>query len=74
MVLVWERSGDTFYAEIEALAGGFRYSLIVEKMPLAGWGWSVLREVKGAWRLTQNGIAGTAQEAMREAEQATGAV
>jgi hypothetical protein len=68
MAIVWERSDEAFYADIEA-ADGKRYYLIVESLAGGGWDWSVLRQ-RDDWRGVHHGTAGTAQEAMRQAEEA----
>jgi hypothetical protein len=68
MAVVWERSGEAFYADVDA-ADGSRYHLIVERLPGGGWDWSAWRQNDGA-RGVHNGVAGTAQEAMRASEQA----
>jgi hypothetical protein len=66
MSVVWESSGEAFYAHVEA-TDGTRNSPIVEPLPAGGWDWSVWRQGNG-WRGAHSGTARTAQEAMREAE------
>jgi hypothetical protein len=68
MAVVWERSGEAFYADVEA-ADGNRYYLIVEGLTAGEWDWSVWHQRNG-WRGSRNGTARTAHEAMREAERA----
>jgi hypothetical protein len=69
MAVVWERSGEAFYADVEA-ADGTRYYLIVERLPAGEWDWSVWRQGND-WRGAHSGTGRTAQEAMRQAEEAT---
>jgi hypothetical protein len=68
MAVVWERSGEAFYADIDD-ADGTRYHLIVESLPGGGWDWAVWRQTDGT-RETHSGTAGTVQDAMRAAEEA----
>jgi hypothetical protein len=68
MAVVWERSGEAFYADLDT-ADGTRYHLIVEMLPGGGWDWSVWRQNDGT-RGVHTGFAVTAQEAMRAAERA----
>jgi hypothetical protein len=67
MAVVWERSGDAFFATVEH--GADRYYLTAEELPGGGWDWSAWSQRNG-WRSVRNGTADTAQEAMREAEHA----
>jgi hypothetical protein len=68
MAVIWERSGEAFYADLDA-ADGTRYHLIVEKLPRGEWDWSVWRQNDGS-RGIHTGTAGTVQEAMQAAERA----
>ena len=68
MAVIWERSGEAFYADVET-ADGTCYYLIAERLPGGGWDWSAWSQRNG-WRSEHHGAARTAQEAMREAEQA----
>ena len=70
MIIVWEQSGEAFYAT-ETSQSGEKHYLIVEKLPKGGWDWSVWRQ-RDSWRIARNGTANTAQEAMRAAERALG--
>jgi len=68
MAVIWERSGEAFYADIDA-ADGTRHHLIVERMPAGGWDWSVWWQTDGT-RGVHSGPADSVQEAMRKAEAA----
>ena len=68
MAVVWERSGEAFYADVEA-GDGNRYYLVAERLPGGGWDWSAWAQ-RNDWRGLHHGTARTAREAMREAEQA----
>jgi hypothetical protein len=68
MAVVWERSGEAFYADLDA-EDGTRYHLIVERLPGGEWDWSVWRRNDGT-RGVHTGVADTVQEAMRAAQQA----
>jgi hypothetical protein len=67
MAVVWERSGDAFFAIVDH--GTDRYYLTAEELSGGGWDWSAWSQRYG-WRIVRNGIADTVQEAMRNAEQA----
>ena len=69
MPVVWERSGEAFYATADTTQSGERYYLIVEELPKGGWDWSVWRQ-RDNWRVVRNGTAKAAQEAMWAAEEA----
>jgi hypothetical protein len=68
--MVWERSGDAFYATVWDTDGKAVLRLIVEPLPEGMWDWSVWvggEPVEAAKR----GVARTVQEAMRDAESAS---
>ena len=69
MPVVWEQSGDAFFATAETTRNGERYYLVIDQLPRGGWDWSVWRQ-GDSWRLARNGTADTAQEAMKRAEEA----
>jgi hypothetical protein len=71
MAVVWEQSGDAFFATVEQ--GVKRFHLSVDELPGGGWDWAVWVQRNG-WRIVRNGTASTAQEAMQEAERAAAAV
>ena len=56
MPVVWERSGEAFYADVEVADGSRRYYLIVERLLQGGWDWSVWRQRDG-WRSASSGTA-----------------
>ena len=68
MSVVWERSGESFYADAE-LASGAKIYVIVERLPDGGWDWAVWRSGDG-WTVSHHGVADTAREGMRAAERA----
>jgi hypothetical protein len=67
MPVIWEQIGVGFYATAGIGHGRNRYYLVADKPAKAGWDWSVWRQGYD-WRLMRNGVAATAQEAMRAAE------
>jgi hypothetical protein len=69
MPVVWEKSGEAFYATSERDQSGERYYLVVDVLPNGGWNWSVWRQGDD-WRIAVNGTAPTARDAMRAAEAA----
>jgi hypothetical protein len=68
-ILIWERSGPAYYATVRGPSGDVRYRMEVEPNGVF-WSWTVWRpgESPGAARY---GTTATAQEALRDAEQAT---
>jgi hypothetical protein len=71
MAVIWEKSGDAFYADVEA-ADGSHIHMSVEELPrAAGWEWLVWHQRNGM-RVMGHGVAGTAQDAMQAAEAAAG--
>jgi hypothetical protein len=65
--MIWQRNDDTFTATVEAPAGGARFFLTVERLPLNSWDWTVWQAGRPG-RLVHYGVAPTAREAMRDAE------
>jgi hypothetical protein len=70
MPVIWERSGGAFYASVAGLGGGIPIRLIVE-FDRDHWDWMVWRADEDRDKARQ-GLAGTVQEAMRDAEKAAG--
>jgi len=68
MSIVWERSGEGYYASVMGPSDEVRFHLTVEKYD-DHWDWAVWRPGDNQ-RVAVNGIAETIQEAMRDAEQA----
>jgi hypothetical protein len=65
--IIWERSGEVFYATAEAPSGEIRFHLVVERLPDQRWDWVVWRPGEPA-ALARHGTATSAQAAMQEAE------
>jgi hypothetical protein len=69
--MIWEKSGDAYYAVVADIEGRPIARLIADPCPGGGWDWAAWSEgVKPANE--RSGTARTAQEAMRAAEQAAG--
>jgi hypothetical protein len=69
MTVIWEQSGEAYYATVTAPSGEVAFHLIVESVG-GYWDWAVWRPDEGR-NAARHGIAATVQEAMREAERAT---
>ena len=63
--MIWERSGNTYYAAIQGADAAIAFYLIVEPIPSGEWDWT-------AWRpgddMAAHGVAQTVQDAMKQAE------
>ena len=68
MALVWEKTGEAFYATVASPAGEPRFYLVVESLG-AGWDWAVWRPGEGQSD-ARRGRAVTRHGAMWDAERA----
>jgi len=68
--VIWKRDGETFHATRESSDGTILFHLVVEHLN-HGWDWTVWRP-DVAVTTAQHGVADTIQEAMRQAEEASG--
>jgi hypothetical protein len=68
--VIWERSGDAYYAVVIGSDDKALIRLVVEPHGNQ-WDWVVWRPDQGPDK-ARHGIAGTVQEAMRDAESAAG--
>ena len=66
MTVIWERSGNAYYAVIRDPADEVQFRMIVEPAG-DGWDWSTWRPGSDQ-RVAGYGVAKTVQDAMREAE------
>ena len=64
--MIWEREDGIYYASVTAPSGEVRFRLTVESFG-DRWDWSVWRPGDDPARAS-HGVAGTVQDAMREAE------
>jgi hypothetical protein len=66
MTVLWERSGEAYYATVTGPDGEVRFQMIVEP---AGdrWDWAVWRAGEDQF-VASHGVVRTVQDAMREAE------
>jgi hypothetical protein len=71
MTLIWERSGDVYYATVRAPVGEARVHLVVESDGNR-WDWTAWRPGEDLHE-ARRGVAGTVQEAMWDAERAASA-
>jgi hypothetical protein len=70
MTLIWERNGDAYHTDVTGLDGETLIRLIVE--PYGDlWDWIAWRPGEDHAKARQ-GIAGTVQDAMRDAESVVG--
>jgi hypothetical protein len=68
--VIWERDGETFHATLESTDGTTRFHFVVERLN-HGWDWTVWRPDDPV-ASARHGVADTVQEAMRQAEEASG--
>jgi hypothetical protein len=56
MPVVWERSGEAFYATSQDDQSGERCCLVVDALPNGGWDWSVWRQPvwRPAWSMVKS--------------------
>jgi hypothetical protein len=66
MTVIWERSGEAYYATVMAPSGEVRFYLVVEGDG-SRWDWTIWRPGEDH-HTARHGVAATVQEAMREAE------
>lgn len=64
MTLIWERSGNVYYATVRGPVGEARVHLVVESDG-SRWDWTVWRPGEDLHE-ARHGVAGTVQDAMRE--------
>ena len=68
--MIWERSGEAYYASVVGPDGAVQFHVIVEPT-VTGWDWAIWRPGQSE-REARHGAAEMVQEAMREAEGAAG--
>jgi hypothetical protein len=65
IAVIWERSGDVFYASVTTAAAEILFYLVVEPLPDQSWDWAVWRPGETT---ACSGITATIHSAMRSAE------
>jgi hypothetical protein len=65
--MIWERSGEAYYAVGETHLGDSRFYLVVERLPGQAWDWSVYCAGVSP-EMAMSGMADTVHSAMRAAE------